>query len=150
MKGSYNYRELSKNLSTSGAVTKEDLLQLRENGYEVVINLLPDSNEYAIPDEGQIIKDQGLSYHHIPVVFSAPTNDDYAQFVSAMKTVENRKTHVHCAANWRVSAFYSVYAVQHGIWTVSVAEDHIMSLWSPGDYPAWRAFLSKRGLHIQN
>lgn len=148
MRESYNYREISDILSTSGSVNAEELFNLSNNGYEVVINLLPGSNEYAVPNEADIVQNQGVIYHHIPVDFEAPKDQDYEKFVSVMENTASLKTHIHCAANWRVSAFYSVYACQNGIWDVSRALDHINSLWSPNDYPVWAEFLANHGINV--
>jgi len=146
MKASYNYREISDRLSTSGSVIKDDLLRLYDDGYGAVINLLPDAHERAIKNEKEIVERQGLKYIHIPVDFSAPKNEDYEQFKRALDDLALWKTHIHCAANWRVSAFYGVYAYEKSIWRAAQAWEHIASLWTPSEYPAWFHFLRSKGV----
>ena len=51
-----------------------------------------------------------MAYRHIPVKFEAPAVEDFRAFVSAMDEWSDRKVFVHCAANFRVSAFVAVYA----------------------------------------
>lgn len=138
---SYNFRKVNDALTTSGVIGGNRLKGLAAEGYEVVINLLPDDNEHAVPEEGDIVEAQGVEYVYIPVDFAQPRADDFACFVQAMDAAQGRKTHVHCAANYRVSAFYSLYAVQKGLWTEAEAQNFVHDLWRPADFPAWTRFM---------
>jgi protein tyrosine phosphatase (PTP) superfamily phosphohydrolase (DUF442 family) len=123
-------------------VSAAQLSDLRSEGYEAVINLLPDAYEHAVPDEARIVLDQGLDYVYIPVAFDAPTHDDFDAFANALDARSGQKVHVHCAANFRVSAFYSLYALRHGLCTEDEAREFVHSVWNPDDYPAWMAFIA--------
>ena len=57
----YNYRAVSETVATSGRVEPEQIAQPGDAGVEVVINLLPDSSEYAVQGERQIVEGQGNS-----------------------------------------------------------------------------------------
>ena len=48
---------------------------------------------------------------------------------------------MHCAANYRVSAFYSLYALRSGLCTEDEADLLVRDVWNPGEFPAWRAFI---------
>src|SRR3954449_13448532 len=100
----YNFRRIDDRLTTSGLLSVEQLASLGRDGYEAVVNLLPDTNDRAVPDEAQIVRAQELDYVYIPVDFAAPTHADLERFVEAMDALAGRKVHVHCAANYRVSA----------------------------------------------
>ena len=110
----FNFRRVSDRVTTSGLVNAEQLATLGGEGYHAVINLLPDSYEHAVHDEATIVRDQGLDYVYIPVDFAAPTHDDFAAFSDAMDAHSDDQVHVHCAANFRVSAFYGLYAQSRG------------------------------------
>jgi protein tyrosine phosphatase (PTP) superfamily phosphohydrolase (DUF442 family) len=140
---SYNFRRIDERVTTSGLVTAEQLSSLRAEGYDAVINLLPDSSEHAVPDEARIVRDQGLDYVYIPVDFEAPEHADFEAFVDAMDARAGQQLHVHCAANYRVSAFYRLYALRKGLCTDDEADDFVRSLWNPSDYPAWRTFIAR-------
>lgn len=133
----YNFRRIDERVATSGVVSAEQLQQLKTEGYQAVINLLPESSEYAVAEEAQLVRQQGLEYHYIPVDFAAPTVADYRAFTSAMDELIDRKVLVHCAANYRVSAFYAIYAHRELGWTPQQAQDHIASIWNPGEHPPW-------------
>jgi uncharacterized protein (TIGR01244 family) len=139
---SYNFRRIHERLTTSGVVSAEQLGDLRGQGYDAVINLLPDTHERAATDEAAIVRDQGLDYVYIPVDFEAPTHADLEAFAEAMDARTGQKLHVHCAANYRVSAFYSLYALGKGLCTEAEAKALVHDLWDPADHPAWMAFIT--------
>jgi uncharacterized protein (TIGR01244 family) len=139
---SYNFRRVHDGLTTSGLVSATQLGELRAEGYDAVINLLPDSHERAVTDEARIVREQGLDYVHIPVDFGAPTHADFEAFADAMDARTGQKVHVHCAANYRVSAFYGLYALQRGLCTAAEADELMRDIWDPADHPPWMQFIS--------
>lgn len=143
---SYNFRELTPNLSSSGVVGANRLKGLADEGYECVINLLPNDSEYAIAEEQETVQKQGLDYIYIPVDWEQPSTANYQATVSALADNQTRKTHIHCAANWRVSGFYSCYAVSEKTWSEEQARQHISELWQPQQFPQWQALLAQLGL----
>jgi protein tyrosine phosphatase (PTP) superfamily phosphohydrolase (DUF442 family) len=72
----YNFRRINERLTTSGLVTVAQLLDLQGDGYDAVINLLPDTHAHAVPGEARIVEESGLDYVYIPVDFDAPTHTD--------------------------------------------------------------------------
>jgi protein tyrosine phosphatase (PTP) superfamily phosphohydrolase (DUF442 family) len=160
---SYNYRMVSDRLTTSGVVGAKRLKALASQGYEAVVNLLPDASEHAIADERDIVESQRLEYIYIPVDFKAPRRSDFTRFSQALDRLSEKKIHVsdftrfsqaldrlsekkihvHCAANYRVSAFYSLYAVSRGRWSPDQAREFIRSVWRPADHPGWSGFIDE-------
>ena len=138
---SYNFRRIHERLTTSGLVSAAQLNDLQSEGYDAVINLLPESNARAVADEARIVRDQGLDYVHIPVDFESPTRADLEAFFEAMDARSGDKIHVHCAANYRVTAFYSLYALRRGLSTPDEADELVQSVWNPTEFPAWSAFI---------
>lgn len=139
----YNFQIIDEAVSTSGLLSEEQLSELRASGYEAVINLLPHDSEYAIKNEEAIVSEQGVDYLYIPVDFAGPTERDYSEFVDAMKSCQGRKVLVHCAANYRVSAFYAMYAYEDLGWSASHARQHIESIWRPEENPPWEQFIAR-------
>jgi uncharacterized protein (TIGR01244 family) len=142
IENSYNFRRISDAVTTSGLVSAAQLGDLRSEGYDAVINLLPDSYEHAVTDEASIVRDQGLDYVYIPVDFAAPTHADFEAFSDALTARADQKVHVHCAANYRVSAFYGLYAMLHGLCTEAEADELVQDVWNPADHPPWPAFMA--------
>lgn len=137
----YNFKIIDAQTTSSGAINTEQLHALGGQNYQVVINLLPNDNRDATANEQKIVEQQGIDYVYIPVDFTNPKEDDYQQFANAMTKHHAQKTHIHCAANYRASAFYAIYAHQHLGWTVTEAKQHIESLWQPREHPQWLALL---------
>jgi protein tyrosine phosphatase (PTP) superfamily phosphohydrolase (DUF442 family) len=143
----YNFKRIDDRVATAGVVNEEQLASLKSAGYQAVINLLPESSDYAISSERDIVTAQGLDYLYIPVDFSAPAEADYQAFALAMKQTEHQQLLVHCAANYRVSAFYAVYAFEQLDWSATQAQAHISSIWDPTEHPPWDVFISS---HLSN
>ena len=58
-----------------------------------------------------------MAYHHIPVEWEQPQASDFVAFETIMSQLPASKTLIHCAANYRVTAFYSLYAMKHQGWS---------------------------------
>ena len=140
----YNFKSINPLVSTSGLLNEEQLGDLAAEGYEAMINLLPHDSEYAIADETEIVAAQGLEYIYIPVDFSAPTADDLQQFIGSLSGLSGKKVMIHCAANYRVSAFYAIYAHRQLGWSQVQARELIASIWDSSEYPAWSDFIDKQ------
>lgn len=139
---SRNYRSIDDHVATSGRVASDDLAGLRSEGFEVVVNLLPDQSPYALAGEREIVEAQGLEYVHVPVDFARPTVTDYEEFERVMDRIDGRRALIHCAANYRASAFYSCWAVRRGRWTREEADRLVGSLWNPAEHPGWPELLA--------
>lgn len=142
IEASYNFRRVSDTVTTSGVVAGDALARLEESGYELLVNLLPDDSEHAVEGEAAVVEGQGITYVSIPVDFAAPKHEQLEDFAAVMDAHAGDVIHVHCAANYRVSVFYALYAVRKGWWSVEEADEHIGSLWAPGTDPAWRDFIA--------
>lgn len=108
----------------------------------IFLILLPEDNEYAVKDEAAIVTRQGLAYACVPVDFSAPTENDYHAFEKILSGLATKKVLLHCAANYRVSAFYSIYACLNEGWSAARARDFIGTVWDLSEYPAWEKFVT--------
>ena len=138
----YNAREVDDHLLTSGQPTEEQLRAIAAAGIDTVVNLAPHDASNALPDEAGLVRALGLTYHHVPVVFANPTEEDFAAFEQVMAgLLPQSHTLLHCAANFRVSAFYGLYAVKHLGWTVEQAEAFRAPIWDGSDYPVWEDFI---------
>ena len=104
-----NYIKINDNISTSGQPTKEQFEAILEDGFDVVINLALSTATNALDNEDKIVSTLGMTYIHIPVDFEKPTKDDLKLFLTILSSLEGKKVLVHCALNYRASAFMYVY-----------------------------------------
>lgn len=138
-----NYLPVNATLSTSGSLSPASLQQLAAQGYELLINLLPNNNADALANEQDIVEALGLHYAYLPVDFAAPQLPELQAFSQLLNEYQGRKTHCHCAANYRATAFYACHAVQSGLWQRDEADAFMQQIWQPQQYPAWAAFLQQ-------
>lgn len=139
----YNYLKINDRLITSGQPTEEQLQAAAAEGFTAVINLVPSENQSALKNEGAIVQALGLKYQHIPVDWAAPQASDFAAFDAALQAMTAEKVLIHCAANFRVTAFYSLYALKHLGWTAEQAGAFRAVIWQDSNYPVWDEFISR-------
>ncbi len=141
LQGIINFRRLGPDLITGGQPTEAELALAAAAGAEVVINLGRLDPAYALPDERGTVAALGLIYEHIPVVWAEPTAADLDAFFAAMARYAGRRLFVHCAANYRASAFNLLYRVLRLGWRIEDALPDMHAIWDPAEYPQWQAFL---------
>lgn len=122
------YSMTKKSVTPSSPQAWPVIAELAAQEFTTVMNLLPHDNEYAIANEQEIIEQQGLAYHSIPVDFAAPGEENFKAFSSLLDSIGHQKTLIHCAANYRVSAFYALYGYRQLGWTEQQTDDLIQSI----------------------
>jgi protein tyrosine phosphatase (PTP) superfamily phosphohydrolase (DUF442 family)/predicted kinase len=138
-----NYRRLGPNLITGGQPTEEQLALAAAAGAEVVINLAMLDPAYALHDERGTVAALGLTYEHIPVIWTAPQLADLTCFFAALERYRGRRLFVHCAANYRASAFIMLYRVLRLGWRTEDALPDMRAIWNPAEYPQWYALIAE-------
>lgn len=135
-----NYIPVTDQLATSGQPTPMQIDAIAEAGYDCVINLALHDSTDALYEEGGMVSEAGMSYFHIPVPFDAPTAEHLRLFLNIMKALEGKKIWLHCAYNWRASAFVYHYKRKVlGITALDELEMLVVQQWKPDE--AWLAFL---------
>ena len=134
-----HWLRISDRITTSGQPTGPQLAEIAALGVAAVINLALHSHERALPDERGDVGALGMAYVHIPVEFARPTESDFAAFAAAMKGWKDRKVHIHCIANFRVSAFLYRYRRDVLGGDERRARADLDRIWRPD--PVWAAFL---------
>jgi protein tyrosine phosphatase (PTP) superfamily phosphohydrolase (DUF442 family) len=137
----YNWRRLDNRITTSGQPTESQLADIHALGVRHVINLGLHSHEKALPDEAASVSRLGMAYIHIPVDFQNPTDRDFDRFCSVMKQLEEAPLHVHCIANYRVSAFFYRYRRDVLGMNEPEARADMEEVWKPEG--VWAAFVAR-------
>ena len=104
-----NYVKINELISTSGQPKIEELELIANEGFEVVINLAVATTSNALENEVKIVSSFNMSYIHIPVNFENPKISDLKLFLNILQVLGGNKVWIHCAKNYRVSAFMYVY-----------------------------------------
>lgn len=134
-----NYREYSDLFASAGQPTVEQLGEVRDAGFERIVYIAFSTDGNAIPNEDRIVRDLGMDYVHIPVVWNDPTVADFETFASVMQRDPGSKTLLHCQVNFRASAFSFLYRVIHEDVPVAEAKADMDSVWRPNE--TWREFI---------
>ena len=137
----YNYLDIEGLYATSGQPGEEQFSLIRDAGYQVVINLAPNSVlENAIVNERETLDKLGVDYIHTAVDFKNPTDQDFDSFVQNIRANSGKKIWVHCAANMRVSAFTYRYRTQVLGLDQQTARQDLDKIWAP--FGVWKKFIS--------
>lgn len=139
----YNYLKVDDQLITGGQPTEEQLEAAANEGFKSVINLATLDPRYSLKDEAGFVRSLGMAYYHIPVDWENPQASDFEAFESVMKQLTKGKTLVHCAANYRVTAFYSLYGLKNLGWSEAQADEFRASIWQGSRYPVWDEFIRR-------
>ena len=137
----YNWRRLDDRITTSGQPTEEQLADIHALGVRHIVNLGLHTHEKALTDEAASLSRLGMTYIHIPVDFQNPTYDDFGQFCAVMEQLKEVPVHVHCIANYRVSAFF--YRYRRDVLGMGEAEAHtdMERIWHPEG--VWATFIRR-------
>jgi protein tyrosine phosphatase (PTP) superfamily phosphohydrolase (DUF442 family) len=136
-----NFLPISEHIGSGGQPTAEQFSDIKDAGYDLVVNLaMPDSTN-ALPNEAELVREQGMQYVHIPVIWEAPKDDDLDRFFEIMDQNRLRKVFVHCVVNWRVSCFVYLYRVIELGVPVKVAEKSLLEIWRPN--AVWHSFIKR-------
>lgn len=131
-----NYIKVNEHIATSGQPTKEEFEYIANAGYEIVINLSMNNSEGRIEQEDEVVTNLKMNYIHIPVDFTAPSEENLLDFIEMLSMLEHRKVWVHCIMNYRVTAFmyvYHKYVLQTPFDDIDLS---ILEEWSPDE--AWQ------------
>jgi uncharacterized protein (TIGR01244 family) len=144
-----NYVSVNEQYATAGQPSEEQLAGAAAAGFKTIINLATINPRYSLKDEGASARALGMTYHHIPVEWDKPTDADFQAFEAAMQAAPNDKTLVHCAANYRATAFYGLYAMKHLGWSKAEAEKLRASVWKDDKHAAWQEFIERHEAEIE-
>jgi uncharacterized protein (TIGR01244 family) len=137
----YHWYRLDDRITTSGQPTEIELADIAALGVRGVINLGLHSHEKALRDEAATVHALGMTYVHIPVDFQNPTERNFDAFCTALNKASDSPVHVHCIANYRVSAF--VYRYRRTILGMDEARARadLDRVWQPD--PVWKEFIDR-------
>jgi len=139
MSAIYNFKQVSDLLACAGQPLEGQLQSIADDDYKVVINLGLSDGKYALADEAASVTKLGLIYHHIPVIFDNPQMNELTSFISLMNQHSHQKTLVHCAANYRASAFTGLYLFSADILNQAEMQEFIEEIWQPDGI--WQQFI---------
>lgn len=136
-----NFTRISDRLGCCSQPNRAQWDWIAAQGYQTVINLALDNSPNALPDEAELAIAHGLAYIHIPVVWGAPDNSDLLRFFDVMEANRTKAVLVHCALNYRASAFVFLWRVLRCGEPQNRARLDMLAVWKPDE--TWQAFIDR-------
>ena len=139
-----NFHLITETIGTAGQPTITQFEDVKNANFAVVVNLaMPDSPD-ALADEADIVGALNMAYIHIPVLWQAPSLADVKKFFAVMDAAERNgdNVFVHCAANYRASAFtYKYLTLRKGV-SSEEAMSPLLRRWLPEMDDNWRLIMA--------
>lgn len=135
-----HYHYIDEQLASSGQPQAHEFEAIASNGYQVIVNLAMHNSSNAVLEEEAIVTALKMSYVHLPVPFDAPTTHHLRAFFEVMRNHKTNKVWVHCALNYRASAFLYQYYRMVLNQSDSKARDVMLPSWEPNK--VWQQFLA--------
>lgn len=139
----YNYHQVNDLVATAGQPTIAQLESAAKEGIITIINLGLHDQGYSLEDEAGLVSSLGMDYYHIPVDWDIPTEENFINFEKLLNRLPAGKLLIHCAANYRASAFYALYALRNLDWSETQAEALMSPIWQDSHYPAWEDLIKQ-------
>jgi protein tyrosine phosphatase (PTP) superfamily phosphohydrolase (DUF442 family) len=139
LSGISNYREYSPQFASSGQPTERQLELLKSENFERIIYIAFSNSGKALANQDVIVKQLGMEYVHIPVVWDSPSPTDFYAFADVMQRSPDKKSLLHCQVNYRASAFAFLYRVIYQDVPVSIAKADMETVWKPNE--TWRKLI---------
>ena len=120
-----HFYRVSDTIWAGGQPTPDQLAALARHGIKVVINLrLPsEGNDQGIREAVQL-KELGVKYFNLPVVYAEPKSADVDEFLKVTDAeLKNGPVYLHCAAGIRAGAFWAIRRVVRDGWEFDKAID---------------------------
>ena len=130
------YVPISEQLATSGLMTYDQIEDLANAGFDLIINLAPTVAERN-GREGDVVTEHAMSYVQIPVEWENPRQEDLDRFFEVMDENQGRKVLVHCFANMRASAFVYLYRTLRRDESPTIARLELEEIWDPASLEQW-------------
>ena len=115
-----NYVNINNTISRSAQPLKDDFVWLKEQGITDIINFRTMVVSAIDFDEKALVEKLGMKYHNIPSITIAPSEENVAEFLNIIDTVEKQggKTHIHCKAGADRTGMYAyIYKSLKGLGT---------------------------------
>lgn len=118
-----NFLQVNPDFCTGGQPRLEHFAKLKADGVKAVLNLRT-PGEHRAAEEQAAVEKAGMKYFNIPVVYTAPTNEQVDEFLRLTDDAANRPMFIHCTAAIRVGAFWMIRrALRDGMSPDAALED---------------------------
>ncbi len=108
-----HYNRAGPRLATAGSLTADDIMELRNQGFDVVVNATPAEPE-TVAEERQLVEAQGMAYRYLPYTDDGVSETDLAA-LNALLADESIRVLLHCKAGSRAGALLAMHYLSMGV-----------------------------------
>jgi protein tyrosine phosphatase (PTP) superfamily phosphohydrolase (DUF442 family) len=134
-----NFAPVNEHITTSGQPDHSAFPLIKSAGYQMVIYLATSASSNHIAEEPQIVRELGMQYIHIPVIWDSPQPTQFEEFSNILEQNKDKNIFIHCALNYRVSSFIFLYQVLFLNADPESAWWSMLEIWDPN--LIWRDFM---------
>ena len=109
-----HYNRAGTHLATAGELKPEDMAQLWDYGFDVVVDARPAEPD-VIAAERKLVEDIGLIYYHLPYTDEGISAEDLATFTALVDDPLEYRILLHCKLGNRAGAMLASYYLAAGI-----------------------------------
>lgn len=109
-----HYNRAGPHLATAGELKPEDMAQLWDYGFDVVVDARPAEPD-VIAAERKLVEDSGMIYHHLPYTDEGISAEDLATFTALVEDPMEYRILLHCKLGNRAGAMLASYYLAAGI-----------------------------------
>jgi len=139
-----NYHKYNEKLAAGGQPTAEQLEALKNEGYEVIVNISTPSARNFLHREHSEVENLGMYYVHFPVDCSALDPVHYSTFSGIMKGISGRKVFVHCGGNIKSSNLIHMYHVLEEGMDERISFETLLKIQEPEE--KWNNYFKMMGM----
>jgi protein tyrosine phosphatase (PTP) superfamily phosphohydrolase (DUF442 family) len=139
-----NYYEYNPQLAAGGQPTPEQLTELKNAGFQLIINISPVSARNALPNEHQSVENTGMDYIHFPIDCSNLRPFHYLTIKALLQSSEGKKIFMHCGANIKTSNLIHIYHVLEKWIDESVSLKTLLKIQNPEE--KWFQYFKTMGM----
>jgi len=118
-------------LITSGQPSHTALVQIREAGFQNVINLALQDASNTLPNEDRLVLEQGMDYYQLPLLWDQPSVSQGLLILELVHHLREQPTWLHCALNKRVSCLIYLYRRYYMRMDLPTAHELLEQVWQP-------------------
>jgi uncharacterized protein (TIGR01244 family) len=124
---------LNDSLATAAQPSEPAFGKVAASGFRSVLNLRTAAEGVDIEKERRLVEQSGMRYFHIPVVSSAPREEQADEFIRVVRDQTHHPMLIHCASANRVGAFIMIYRVMEHGWNEQAALEEAVKIGLSGD-----------------
>jgi len=140
-----NFYQYNNNLASGGQPTIDEFNELKNNGFDAVLNISPSNTRNYLKNEAEIVENLKMKYVHFPIDCSNLQAYHYQTFKGILNGLGDFKIFVHCGANIKSSNLIHIYNVLENKIDERESLETLLKIQNPE--PKWFEYFKSCGLN---